>query len=112
MPVETTYSNLRQNLASTLDQVVDDQEIVIVRRRASGPAGSRDVALIPARELAALLETARLLSSDRNAARLLSALKRAERGSGKPRTVVSLKREMGLRVRTTRIDFLQARYHY
>ena len=77
MPTETTYTNLRQNLASMLDQVVDRQETVIVRRR-----GARDVALIPASELAGLMETAHLLRSPENARRLLAALKRAERGKG------------------------------
>jgi antitoxin YefM len=43
MPVETTYTHLRDKLASVLDQVVDDREVVIVRRR-----GARDVALVPA----------------------------------------------------------------
>ena len=53
MPSETTYSSLRENLATVLDQVVDQQDTVIVRRR-----GARDVALIPASELAGLTETA------------------------------------------------------
>ena len=56
MATETTYTSLRENLASVLDQVVDQQETVIIRRR-----GARDVALIPAGELAALIETAHLL---------------------------------------------------
>ena len=38
MPVETTYTSLRENLASVLDRVVTDQEVVIVRRR--GPRTS------------------------------------------------------------------------
>ena len=50
MPSETTYTSLRENLATVLDQVVDQQETVIVRRR-----GARDVALIPASELAGLV---------------------------------------------------------
>ena len=89
MPSETTYTSLRENLASVLDQVVDQQETVIVRRR-----GSRDVALIPASELAGLIETAHLLRSPRNARRLLTALHRAERGKSKPGTVAELCREM------------------
>ena len=96
MPVETTYTRLREQLSSTLDKVADDQEIVIVRRRGGHPEGSKDVALIPASELAGLLETAHLLRSSKNATRLLRALRRAERGSGKARTVASLRREMGL----------------
>ena len=48
MPIETTYTSLRERLASVLDEVTDNQEIVIVRRR-----GAKDVALIPADELEA-----------------------------------------------------------
>ena len=89
MGLETTYTSLRQNLASLLDQVVDNQETVIVRRR-----GARDVALVPASELAGLVETAHLLRSPRNARRLLSALHRAERGRAKATNVTELRREM------------------
>jgi antitoxin YefM len=95
MAVETTYSKLRENLSATLDTVVDDQEVVIVRRR-GGKGGSKDVALLPATELASLLETAHLMNSPRNAQRLLTALRRAEKGGGKPQTVASLRKEMGL----------------
>jgi antitoxin YefM len=91
MAIETTYTRLRDNLASVLDQVVQNQEVVIVRRR-----GSPDVALIPAEELAGLMETAHLLRSPTNARRLLTALRRAERGRGKTSTVERLRREMGL----------------
>ena len=89
MATETTYTSLRENLASILDQVVDQQETVIVRRR-----GARDVALVPAGELAGLIETAHLLRSPRNARRLLAALRRAKRGKSKPATVAELRREM------------------
>jgi antitoxin YefM len=89
MLTETTYTGLRENLASVLDHVVDAQEIVIVRRK-----GVRDVALIPAAELAGLIETAHLLRSPRNARRLLTALHRAERGKSKPTTVAQLRREI------------------
>ncbi len=74
MLTETTYTNLRQNLASILDEVVDQQQTVVVRRR-----GSRDVALIPADELAGLMETAHLLRSPKNARRLMAAVRRSER---------------------------------
>jgi antitoxin YefM len=89
MATETTYTSLRENLASVLDQVVDQQETVIVRRR-----GSRDVALIPAAELAGLIETAHLLRSPRNARRLLAALRRAQRGKAMPGSVDELRREI------------------
>lgn len=86
---ETTYTSLRQNLASVLDRVVDRQETIIVRRR-----GLRDVALIPARELAGLMETAHLLRAPENARRLLAALRRAEQGKGKAATAAELRREI------------------
>lgn len=89
MALETTYTNLRQNLAGILDQVVDNQETVVVRRK-----GARDVALVPAGELAGLVETAHLLRSPRNARRLLSALHRAERRKIKPTDVTEFRREI------------------
>lgn len=91
MPVETTYTSLRERLASVLDQVANDQEVVIVRRR-----GAKDVALVPAGELASLMETAHLLRSPRNAKRLLAAIERATRGKRRPESVDKLRREMGL----------------
>ena len=72
-------TSLRENLASVLDQVVDRQETIIVRRRKSG-----DVAFIPANDLAGLIETAHLLRSPRNARHLPGALHRAERVKGSP----------------------------
>jgi antitoxin YefM len=91
LPVETTYTSLRQRLASVLKQVADDQEIVIVRRRST-----KDVALVPAEELAGLMETAHLLRSPKNARRLLAALRRAGNRAGRPESVEKLRREMGL----------------
>lgn len=89
MATETTYTSLRENLASILDQIVDQQETVIVRRK-----GARDVALVPASELAGLIETAHLLRSPRNARRLLVALRRAQLGKQKPSKLAELRREM------------------
>jgi antitoxin YefM len=91
LPVETTYTSLRERLASVLKQVADDHEVVIVRRR-SAP----DVALVPAEELASLMETAHLLRSPRNARRLMRALRRAQGRAGKRETVGKLRQEMGL----------------
>jgi antitoxin YefM len=73
MPPETTYAKLRANLAGFLDQLVDERETRIVRRRGSG-----DAALIPGGELNGLIETAHLLRSPRNGRRLLAALQRVE----------------------------------
>jgi antitoxin YefM len=91
MPVETTYTSLRERLASVLAQVADDHEVVIVRRR-----GAKDVALIPADELNSLLETAHLLRSPRNAQRLMEALHDARQGKGRLMSPEQLRREVGL----------------
>ena len=91
MPVETTYTSLREHLASVLDQVADDHEVVIVRRR-----NAKDVALVPAQELTSLMETAHLLRSPRNAERLLNALNRATQRKPKPESLDKLRRELGL----------------
>ena len=91
MALETTYTSLREKLASVLDRVVKDQEVVIVRRR-----GARDVALVSAEELAGLIETADLLRSPRNARRLLIALRRADSRRGRSEPLDKLRREMGL----------------
>lgn len=88
---ETTYTNLRQSLASVLDRVANDHEVVIVRRK-----GDKKVAMVPADELAGLMETAHLLRSPKNARRLLSALRRATARKGKPEPLEKLRREMGL----------------
>jgi antitoxin YefM len=91
MSAHTTVAQFRQNLESVLDQVSADRETIIVRRR-----GGHDVALVPAEELAGLLETAHLLRSPKNARRLMTALERAQRGKGKPESPRAVFREAGL----------------
>ncbi len=91
MAIETTYTSLRENLATFLDRVVDDCEVVVVKRR-----GERDVAIIAADELAGLEETAYLLRSPANAKRLRTALRRAKRGEGKAESVDELRKSVGL----------------
>src|SRR5829696_7297342 len=91
MPIQTTYTQARAQLATLLDEVTNNREVVIIQRR-----GAEDVALIAADELTSLLETAHLLRSPANAERLLAALSRALEGEGKPMTVEELRREVGL----------------
>ena len=89
--VETSYTSLRENLASVMDRIVNDREVVIVRRKRGKP-----VAMIPADELSGLLETAHLLRSPKNAERLLAALQAAKRSKHKPQSLDKLRKEMGL----------------
>jgi len=112
MPIQTTYTKARANLAALWDEVTQNREMVIIQRR-----GAEDVVMISADELAGLLETAHLLRSPRNAERLLWALGRAERhllrsprnaerllwalgraerGEGTPQSVEELRAEVGL----------------
>ena len=88
---ETTYTSLRQTLASVLDRVANDHEVVIISRK-----GEKKVAMVPADELAGLIETAHLLRSPKNAQRLLTALRRATARKGKPESLEAFRREMGL----------------
>jgi antitoxin YefM len=89
--VETTYSSLREHLASMMDRVVNDREVVIVHRKRG-----QKVAMIPADELAGLVETAHLLCSPKNAGCLGDALASAKRGKGKVQSLDKLRRDMGL----------------
>ena len=91
MATHTTYSNARANLAAILDRVVADREIVIINRR-----GGEGVALVAAKELSSLVETAHLLRSPANARRLLKALHRAKSRTLKPQPLEKLRREMGV----------------
>ena len=98
MAIETTYTALRAKLASHLDRVTDDREVVIVRRR-----GARDVAIVPADELSSLMETAYLLRSPRNAERLLEAMaqsiendKKTVSGQSAAVALQELRRSVGL----------------
>lgn len=73
------------------DKAVSDRIPVRVRRRKGG-----DLVLVAAEEFESLLETAHLLASPRNAARLLSALARARKGTTKPSTVGKLRAALDL----------------
>ena len=91
MPIQTTYTRARANLAKLCDEVAKNQEIVIINRR-----GSHDVALVSAEELSSLMETAHLLRSPKNMERLLTALNRAHAKRPRPKTIASLRKELGL----------------
>jgi antitoxin YefM len=91
MTIQTTYTQARAQLATLLDQVTNNREVIIIQRR-----GADDVALIAADELTSLLETAHLLRSPANAERLLTALVRIRQQTGSPQSIDDLRREVGL----------------
>jgi antitoxin YefM len=91
MPNRTTYTRARARLASLCDEVAETREPYVIERR-----DKENVALISEAELESLLETAHLLRSPRNAARLAAALERAL-GEEPPATSLDeLKRELGI----------------
>lgn len=71
-----------------MDQVTDDCEVVIIKRR-----GRSSVAMIDADELSSILETEYLFRSPKNAARLMKAIERAKKGGGKKMTVEELRKD-------------------
>ncbi|MGH3148254.1 MAG: type II toxin-antitoxin system Phd/YefM family antitoxin [Rubrobacter sp.] len=91
MTVRTTYTQARARFAALLDEVTNNREVVIIRRR-----GAEDVAMIAADELTGLLETAHLLRSPANAERLLAALARVPRREVAPQSLDDLRREVRL----------------
>jgi antitoxin YefM len=89
--LQTSYTNARANFAGLCDEVTENREIVVIRRR----KGS-NVAMIAADELRSLVESVHLMRSPKNAERLLAALERALRGSGEVFSVESLRAEVAL----------------
>ncbi len=91
MTIQTTYSQARASLAKLLDAVVDDREIVIIQRK-----NGQRAALIDADELESLMETAHLLSSPKNAERLLAALERSLKGEARRMSLEEIRHKVGL----------------
>ena len=73
-----------------MDQVTDDCEVVVIKRR-----GRSSVAMIDADELSSLLETEYLFRSPKNAERLLNAIKQIDEGRGQVITIDELRKEFG-----------------
>ena len=74
---QTNYTNLRQNLASILDEAIEDRGLIIVSR-----PGKEDVAILAASELSCMMETLHLLKSPANARKLFAAMERADELEG------------------------------
>jgi len=91
MANRTTYTQARANLASLCDRVAETREPYVIERR-----NGKNVVLIAEAELNSMLETAHLLRSPRNAARLAAAVERAHGGDNPPSTLEELRRELGL----------------
>ncbi len=77
------YSDLRRNLAATLDSVIDDHAPVIITRDRGKPAA----VLISLDDFASYEETRHLLQSPVNATRLLEAVAALDAGEGTGRVL-------------------------
>ena len=88
---ETTYSQARMNLASLLDQVCEESQIIVIKRR-----NQKNVALIAEDELSSLLECVYLLRSPENAQRLFRSLEWAQTEDATPQALAELKEELGI----------------
>lgn len=73
--IHVSYTDLRNNLAAYMDRANDDRSPIMVTRQ-----GSEPVILLAASEYAGMMETMHLLSSPRNAARLLESIAQADAG--------------------------------
>jgi len=99
MSLEVSYSEARNNLASLMDQVTDDLEVVVIKRR-----GRSSVAMISAAELSSMMETEYLFRSPKNAERLTRALKQVEAGGGEVTTIEELRKEFGAEKPTKKVE--------
>ncbi len=77
------FSHTRQNLASTLDDVVDNAMPVIVTRQ-----NKESVVIISMKDYRAMEETAYLMQSEANAKRLNRAITQLEDGLGKTKELL------------------------
>lgn len=64
-----TYNSARQNMATTMDSVCDDQSPIIITRK-----NKRSVVMLSLDEYNSLAETAYLLRSPKNAVRIFDAI--------------------------------------
>jgi antitoxin YefM len=72
-----TFTDTRQNLKDVMDRVVEDHTPVIVTRQKA-----ESVVMVSLADWNAMEETARLLSSPANAARLAEAIAQLDAGKG------------------------------
>ncbi len=79
-----TYSTLRANLASTMDRVCDDHEVLIITRN-----GGQAVVMLSLEDYKTLEETAYLLRTPANAKRLLSAATQLNADQGTERELTA-----------------------
>lgn len=79
----TSYSKFRENMKTYLDNVVNDSRPLYVTR-----TNGEDVVVLSKSDYEGLQETYYLISSPKNAERLLEALKDLDEGNGVKRDLI------------------------
>ncbi len=79
-----SFTELRQNIASYFDRVADDREPLLVTRQ----RGKGNAVILAEQKFAGWQETVHLLSSPKNAARLLASIRKLDAGHGGLRELV------------------------
>lgn len=79
----TSYSKFRENMKTYLDNVVNDSRPLYVTR-----TNGEDVVVLSKSDYEGLQETYYLMSSPKNAERLLEALKDLDEGNGVKRDLI------------------------
>lgn len=78
-----TYTEARKNLAKTMEKVCDDHAPVVITRQKADP-----VVLLSLEDYHSLEETAYLMRSSKNAARLVQSIEEIEAGKAKERQLL------------------------
>ncbi len=78
-----TFTTTRQNLKDVMDRVVEDHTPIVVTRQKA-----ESVVIVSLSDWNAMEETARLLSSPKNAARLAEAIAQLDEGRGQERELI------------------------
>lgn len=78
-----SFTDLRQNMASHFDRVSEDREPLVVTRT----GGKGNLVVMSEQEFAGWQETVHLLSSPKNAARLMASIRQAKADMARERTL-------------------------
>ena len=79
-----SFTDTRQNLKDVMDRVVEDHDPVVITRQKA-----ESVVMVSLADWNAMEETARLLSSPTNAARLAEATAQLDAGKGVERELIA-----------------------
>ena len=86
---QTTYTALRADLASYLDEATQNNKAILVTRQ-----NAENAVILSEREYTSLVETVYLMRSPTNARRLIEALEWSEQDQGESQSLKKLREEI------------------